>query len=658
MKNNLLFIGIFATLFYTSCNSSDFTELSEEKNGIRFTVSDFEFEIPSRTVANITEQAVQFTWAANDTIGIFPDVDASQARFVMTSGAGTNSATFDGGGWALRADSKYASYYPFIADVNLDKTNIPVTYVGQSQTNNDNTSHLGKYDFMAATAIVPSDGKVSFNFKHLGCLIQFKLTMPKAGDYTSITLTSNDNVFATNGVYNLMSDVISISQSVLQDSITLMLDNVETTHSTPQIIAYMMFPPMDLSGHVVSVIVRNGTEICGEGTVSMKNFVAGTAYSLTSTLTKQEEQPKEGVTEVITAGTLDDLLGESKYQLSKLIIKGKINGDDIAVIRRMCGGYRDTTDVEFGILKELDLSQASIVTGGSYYMDNGDTKYRVKNANQINSCMFFGCSTLENIILPDNITSIEEAAMSTCSNLISVVIPSGVTSIGVAAFNACKSLNAIDLPQGLTYLGSDVFHSCQSLQQIIIPSGVQSIAANSFGHCNSLTDITLSDGLESIGNAVFAACDNLVSIKIPNTVTEMGERAFASCSKLKNVTLSSGQKQLNSYTFENCTALETIVIPEGMESIHSRAFQYCPNIIDITFPSSLRSIGDRAFYAAAAHLPITVTCYATNPPTLGSSVWKGDNNASASKLYVTSGYANSYKSSTWSSYFGQITEIE
>lgn len=52
-------------------------------------------------------------------------------------------------------------------------------------------------------------------------------------------------------------------------------------------------------------------------------------------------------------------------------------------------------------------------------------------------------SSLKDIKIPDNITSIGEWAFAYCSDLASVTIPDSVTSIGYAAFAYCRSLKAI-----------------------------------------------------------------------------------------------------------------------------------------------------------------------------------------------------------------------
>ena len=672
MKNILRAASVAFALSLCSCSEDVVVEMEPQVKKTCFTAPDFEADELSRTSIEITDKAASFAWSATDTIGIFPDSDASQARFSMISGAGTKTATFNGGGWALKFDSKYAAYYPYIPSVYLDKTAIPVDYMGQVQLGANSTSHLGSYDFMAAIAVVPNDGEVAFNFKHLNSLVQLKLTLPKAASYSSITLRAEKKLFPIRGKYNLMATDIEIESLVLQDSIVLGLKDVETTVDGQEMLAYLMLAPIDLVGQDITVVARGTDGFSAQGQLQMKNMVAGTAYSYTSTLKalqdeddddndddeNDEGENTDGVTMVNVAGTLEALLGDSKFSTSKLVLKGKLNSDDVALLRRMSGGFRDTTDVDFGILKELDMSQAQLVPGGTYYMNDGKNRYKIVSSDELGNCMFWGCSTLESVILPKDISIIGEAALSSCLNLKNVVIPESVIEVKIAAFNSCRSLTELQLPGGLQEIGSDAFHGCSNLQRIKIPEGVTSIAANTFGHCTSLNEVILPDGLISIGTAVFAACDQLEKIIIPNSVMSIGERAFGSCYSLADVTLSSGQTVLGSYVFENCPCLQSIVIPEGITTIESRAFNGCSKLKEFTLPSTLTRLNDRAFYAAALMEPIVVRCLATNPPIVGSSVWKGGSLAPASKLYVPAASIEKYKSSEWSTYFGEILAIE
>lgn len=120
---------------------------------LTFTADDFEYDIRKKTSFNITLQGAEFQWAENDTVGIFPE-KGSQVYFSMSAGSGTKTATFDGGGWALKSSSRYAAYYPFKGDMYLAHTAIPVSYVEQKQTGNNSTQHLSAYDYMAAVASI------------------------------------------------------------------------------------------------------------------------------------------------------------------------------------------------------------------------------------------------------------------------------------------------------------------------------------------------------------------------------------------------------------------------------------------------------------------------------------------------------------------------
>ena len=183
---------------------------------LTFTADDFEYDIRKKTSFNITPQGAEFQWTENDTVGIFPE-KGSQVYFSMSAGSGTKTATFDGGGWALKSSSRYAAYYPFKGDMYLVHTAIPVSYVGQKQTGNNSTQHLSAYDYMAAVASTPENGNVNFNFKHLGCLVQFCVDLPQATELASVTFTTDEKVFIEQGTMDLSSGNIEITPTKMQN---------------------------------------------------------------------------------------------------------------------------------------------------------------------------------------------------------------------------------------------------------------------------------------------------------------------------------------------------------------------------------------------------------------------------------------------------------
>ena len=57
--------------------------------------------------------------------------------------------------------------------------------------------------------------------------------------------------------------------------------------------------------------------------------------------------------------------------------------------------------------------------------------------------MFYGCSKLRNIKIPDNVTNIEFLAFSNCIKLETVYLSSSIENIGEEAFSGCNNLMEI-----------------------------------------------------------------------------------------------------------------------------------------------------------------------------------------------------------------------
>lgn len=58
---------------------------------------------------------------------------------------------------------------------------------------------------------------------------------------------------------------------------------------------------------------------------------------------------------------------------------------------------------------------------------------------------FYGCTSLQSIVIPNSVTEIGMRAFSGCTSLQSIVIPDSVTQIGESAFSRCSSLQSIEI---------------------------------------------------------------------------------------------------------------------------------------------------------------------------------------------------------------------
>ena len=192
-KNPLILLMAVIHFIVTACTSDtleqEITMQEPDKtNECIFVIPDF---IPahvekSRTSFSMNDNGVASNWLLGDTIGILPDKGA-QVYFVIENinGNKTNQASFDGGAWGLKTNNNYAAYYPFIGDIYLDRSQVPVDYTGQVHKGkviaNEAITHLAAYDYMAAQAVGQEEGSLNLLFKHLSALVEVKFTVPTAG---------------------------------------------------------------------------------------------------------------------------------------------------------------------------------------------------------------------------------------------------------------------------------------------------------------------------------------------------------------------------------------------------------------------------------------------------------------------------------------------
>ena len=260
MKKIFLLLGVFTTFF--SCSAID--EMLEKFSGdyvesVEMTVEDFEDDnATTRTaLSNLTDAGAKFAWAENDTVGIFPNV-GDQVSFSMAAGAGTSSATFNGGGWALRTSSTYSAYYPFSKwNIFRNSKSIAINMVGQTQNGNDDTSEIGAFDIMAAAPASAETGNVKFAFKHQVSICRIKLTLPASKSYKSVKVIAPNKKFITEAKLDISVATPTITATKTSEEISLSLRNFSTTSTNKELVANMYVLPVDMSADKLTVEVTD-----------------------------------------------------------------------------------------------------------------------------------------------------------------------------------------------------------------------------------------------------------------------------------------------------------------------------------------------------------------------------------------------------------------
>lgn len=336
---------------------------------------------------------------------------------------------------------------------------------------------------------------------------------------------------------------------------------------------------------------------------------------------------------VTTAGTLSlHLSSEETQTVTELIISGPLNGTDIALIRTTAGN-----------LEKLDLTNATIVEGGSHYISYNGKNYNTQN-NVIGAYMLQGmvnlvdlklpknavglgsyspneywsgysvsnCSSLETVTLPSALLWIGDYSFEGCSRLKEIIIPEGVKMIGYYAFNDCQSLTKASLPSTLaesftyngctyrsSYSGSN-FKGCTNLTEVILPEGLTLLYSNMFYKVSSIKHITLPSSLKVI-NSAFAECSGLLELELPSGLTQLG--SIYGCSSLRSLNIPESVKEVSDCS--RCTQLETIKLPSGLTKLPS--FENCSNLKSITIPDNVTYIGRYNFNRCTAMKTINIS---------------------------------------------------
>ena len=385
---------------------------------------------------------------------------------------------------------------------------------------------------------------------------------------------------------------------------------------------------------------------------------------------------ENGVVTISKAGTMKKLLGDDYLNITSLKVVGSINGDDIYYLAKMLG-RKDFSEADWGKLTTLDLSDATIIEGGGWYTNRFGENYTTDNV--IGDHMFRECANLQNIVLPNNLTSIGLGAFEDCAALKSIVIPDGVTSIGDSAFALCKALTSISIPASVKSI-INAFDGCPSLKSIYI-TDIAAWCNIDFGHMwddgpfkedsemylnnQLLTELIIPEGVKGIKDFAFCNLKSITKVIIPNSVTSIGEYAFHECDKLTSIEIPNSVTSLGEYIFRDCDALTSVVIGDGVKTIPYQAFYDCDSLATVVLGKDIEDIAGTVFIGCSAI--IEFYCYATTPPSIkreftygyensGSSIWSTD--VGEATLYVPARCGAAYKTSAWGGVFKNIKEMD
>ena len=246
---------------------------------------------------------------------------------------------------------------------------------------------------------------------------------------------------------------------------------------------------------------------------------------------------------------------------------------------------------------------------------------------------FFGNQYLRSVSFPKSLKSIQKGAFQGCSKLREIVIPKTATALGKAVFAGCGSLRSASIKGNHKVLPSGFFEGCGKLRTVNLPKTITKIGAHAFSGCEKLAGFVLPPRLKSIGKEAFSSAFHKKELFIPATVSKIGNCAFlyagieafrvaldnpVYCSSENGCLLSQDCSvflcypvvragntytvpdtvtRVSAYAFASAKKLERIILPQGLTELGKAAFLGCAFAV-ITLPEGLTAIPEDCFISS------------------------------------------------------------
>ena len=235
---------------------------------------------------------------------------------------------------------------------------------------------------------------------------------------------------------------------------------------------------------------------------------------------------------------------------------------------------RDATDAT------IPASVTSIGTNAFNYCYNITTLHIDSTVAMIGSDAFSDCVGLESLFYNPRLSGYDDNGFtfSDCTSLQSLTFGSTVDRIPFYSFAGCSSLREIVIPDNITNVGSYAFKDCTSLESAIVGKGLLQASSSMFEGCTSLAYVSFSDSLKNIGSYAFSGCQSLRFIVAGNLIENIGNEAFRGCRSLENIDFGKRLKFIGGKAFYGCSSLTEIVVPRSFISFGNEAFSGCTGV--------------------------------------------------------------------------------
>ena len=169
---------------------------------------------------------------------------------------------------------------------------------------------------------------------------------------------------------------------------------------------------------------------------------------------------------------------------------------------------------------------------------------------EIPELCFYNCSYLTDINLPDSLRVLGRTCFDGCSSLINIKLPEGLKTINISSLSI-PNIEEIIIPDSVTTLSDKAFSGADNIKSVTIGNGVTDIGQEMFNDKRKLETVIIGNSVNKIGLSTFNGCVSLTKVSIPSSVTSIGNNAFGNCSSLRVLYIPASVEDINSSLIES-----------------------------------------------------------------------------------------------------------
>lgn len=252
------------------------------------------------------------------------------------------------------------------------------------------------------------------------------------------------------------------------------------------------------------------------------------------------------------------------------------------------------------------IENTALPSNIAIYIDDLSNWCTMEKVNPSKYSLYYNDNLLDNLIVPNDVTSIADKAFYGAISIGSITIGDNVQTIGANALDCGASSihiganvtsGDIVINDGMSVYVKDIKQWCK------LHTGVDYLTSdavryyNLYLNNNLVTHLIIPDDVETINDYCFQGINSITSVSLGNDVRHIGTGAFKYCSMLTNAELNNGLESIGDNAFYGCIRITSVNIPNTIINIGAGAFRGTEIGGDLVLPQSLSTLGSSAFTA-------------------------------------------------------------